>query len=182
MLLIRLAWFCVTDPGFRWYSAVHGPKSDPKFFQFPDQTVTSTQQVAALPPFAIGIKVPRYMKTADSVAAELLLEGIDGTLVAGKTVSVKLLRRRWISQLQASDFSDGSAGDWTIDNPITGGLTATWGLVGKGKIAVKLGLHRGLLGLLPFWLINSLLSVRSVLLRVVKPFMSGSFAPFLRRV
>ena len=52
----------------------------------------------------------------------------------------------------------------------------------KGKIAVKLGLHRGLLGLLPFWLINSLLSVRSVLLRVVEPFMSGSFAPFLRRV
>ena len=49
------------------------------------------------------------MKMADSVAAELLLEGIDGTLVAGKTVSVKLLKRRWISQLQASDFSDGSA-------------------------------------------------------------------------
>src|SRR5262249_23223085 len=50
-----------------------------------DQTVTSTQQVAALPPFAIGLKVPRYLKTADSVAAEVLLEGLDGKLVAGKT-------------------------------------------------------------------------------------------------
>ena len=39
--------------------------------------------------------------------------------------------------VQAFDFSDGSAGDWTIDNPIPGGLTATWGLVGKGKIAVN---------------------------------------------
>lgn len=74
-----------------------------------DQTVTSTQQIAALPPFAIGIKVPRYSKMADTVPAEVLLEGIDGAPVAGKTVTVKLLKRRWISQLQASDFSDGSA-------------------------------------------------------------------------
>ncbi|HEY4162627.1 MAG TPA: alpha-2-macroglobulin family protein, partial [Dongiaceae bacterium] len=74
-----------------------------------DQTVTSTQQVAALPPFAIGVKVPRYLKTADAVQAEVLLEGLDGKLVAGKTVSVTLLKRRWISQLQASDFTQGSA-------------------------------------------------------------------------
>ncbi|HVY98829.1 MAG TPA: alpha-2-macroglobulin family protein [Dongiaceae bacterium] len=74
-----------------------------------DQTVTSTQQVAALPPFAIGVKVPRYLKVADSVHAEVLLEGLDNKLVAGKTVNVKLLKRRWISQLQASDFTQGSA-------------------------------------------------------------------------
>jgi uncharacterized protein YfaS (alpha-2-macroglobulin family) len=74
-----------------------------------DQTVTSTQQIVAVPPFAIGIKVPRYLKMADTVPAEMLLEGIDGAPVAGKTVSVKLLKRRWISQLQASDFTDGSA-------------------------------------------------------------------------
>jgi uncharacterized protein YfaS (alpha-2-macroglobulin family) len=75
-----------------------------------DQTVTSTQQVAALPPFAIGIKVPRYLKVADTVHAEVLLQGIDGSkLVAGKTVQVKLLKRRWISQLQAGDFTQGSA-------------------------------------------------------------------------
>ncbi len=74
-----------------------------------DQTVTSTQQVAALPPFAIGVKVPRYLKVADTVHAEVLLEGLDNKLVAGKTVNVKLLKRRWISNLQASDFTQGAA-------------------------------------------------------------------------
>jgi hypothetical protein len=29
MLLIRLAWFCVTDYGFIWCSAANGPKLDP---------------------------------------------------------------------------------------------------------------------------------------------------------
>jgi hypothetical protein len=74
-----------------------------------DQTVTSTQEIAALPPFAIGVKVPRYLKQADTVAAEVLLQGLDDKLVPGKEVSVKLLKRRWISQLQAGDFTEGAA-------------------------------------------------------------------------
>ncbi|HVO02272.1 MAG TPA: alpha-2-macroglobulin family protein [Candidatus Cybelea sp.] len=86
-----------------------------------DQTVTSTQQVAALPPFAIGVKVPRYLKVADSVAAEVLLQGIDDKPVADKTVTVKLLKRRWISELQASDFTEGSAKyvTETVDEPVS---------------------------------------------------------------
>ena len=39
--------------------------------------------------------------------------------------------------VQAYDFSDGVPGDWTVDNPIPGGITGTWGLVGKGKISVS---------------------------------------------
>jgi uncharacterized protein YfaS (alpha-2-macroglobulin family) len=74
-----------------------------------DQTVTSTQEIAALPPFAIGLKAPRYLKTAESVEAEVLLQGLDDKLVEGKTVSVTLLKRRWISQLQAGDFTEGAA-------------------------------------------------------------------------
>jgi hypothetical protein len=31
MLLIRLAWFCVMYPDFRWCLAVSGPKQDAKF-------------------------------------------------------------------------------------------------------------------------------------------------------
>jgi hypothetical protein len=31
MLLIRLAWFCVSDHGFTRYSGVNGPKLDPSF-------------------------------------------------------------------------------------------------------------------------------------------------------
>ena len=74
-----------------------------------DQTVTSTQEIAALPPFAIGVKVPRYLKVAKSVPVEVLLQGLDDRLVIGKTVTVKLLKRRWISQLQAGDFAEGVA-------------------------------------------------------------------------
>ncbi|WP_395017427.1 alpha-2-macroglobulin [Dongia sp.] len=74
-----------------------------------DQTVTSTQEIAALPPFAIGVKVPRYLKVAGTVPVEVLLQGLDDRLVSGKTVNVKLMKRRWISQLQAGDFSEGAA-------------------------------------------------------------------------
>jgi len=37
----------------------------------------------------------------------------------------------------AFDFNDGSISDWTVDNPIPGGVTGVWGLVGKGKISVS---------------------------------------------
>ena len=94
-----------------------------------DQTVTSTQEIAALPPFAIGVKVPRYLKDTDSVQAELLLQGLDDKLVPGKTVTVKLLKRRWISQLQAGDFTEGAAKyvtetvDETVsEQPLTSGF------------------------------------------------------------
>lgn len=74
-----------------------------------DQTVTYTKQVVAVPPFAIGVKVPRYLDKAEVVAPELVLEGPDGKPLAGQDVTVQLLKRRWVSQLQAGDFSQGSA-------------------------------------------------------------------------
>ena len=44
-----------------------------------------------------------------TVPVEVLLQGLDDRLVSGKTVNVKLMKRRWISQLQAGDFSEGAA-------------------------------------------------------------------------
>lgn len=35
------------------------------------------------------------------------------------------------------DLADGSAGDWTSDNPLPGGATGVWGVVAKGKLNVK---------------------------------------------
>lgn len=37
----------------------------------------------------------------------------------------------------ALDYSDASAGDWTVDNPVPGGATGVWGLVAKGRLDVK---------------------------------------------
>ncbi len=74
-----------------------------------DQTVTATRRVLALPSFVLGLKAPRYVEHAKEIAPEVIVVASDGSLVADKDVSVRLLRREWHSHLRASDFSDGVA-------------------------------------------------------------------------
>ncbi|MEO8277033.1 MAG: alpha-2-macroglobulin family protein, partial [Thermoanaerobaculia bacterium] len=80
-----------------------------------DQTVTSTRQIVALPPFVLGLDVPRYVENATpaSGAAALrprvLVVGPDDKPVAGQKVTVRLIHRQWHAHLRASDFSDGVA-------------------------------------------------------------------------
>jgi len=74
-----------------------------------DQTVTNTKHVVALPPFVLGLKVPRYLERATEVAPEVIVVGPDGSLQKGTEVKVRLLNRQWHSHLRASDFSNGVA-------------------------------------------------------------------------
>jgi hypothetical protein len=74
-----------------------------------DQTVTATRQVIALPPFVLGLKVPRYLERATQIKPEVLVVGLDDKPMAGLEVKVRLLQRQWHSHLRASDFSDGVA-------------------------------------------------------------------------
>ncbi len=74
-----------------------------------DQTVTATQQVVAVPPFLVGVSVPRYLERADSVRPKVLVIGPDEQPLAGHEVKVRLLHRQWHSYLRASDFTDGVA-------------------------------------------------------------------------
>jgi hypothetical protein len=74
-----------------------------------DQTVTATRAVVALPPFVLGLKVPRYVERATRIQPELVAVGPDDKPLAGQAMTVRLLRRQWHSHLQASDFSDGVA-------------------------------------------------------------------------
>ena len=74
-----------------------------------DQTVTSVHDVLALPPFVLGLKVPRYLEQVDTVTSEILVAGADGEGVAGQAVTVRLVKRQWNSILQAGDFSSGAA-------------------------------------------------------------------------
>ena len=64
----------------------------------------------ALPPFVLGLKAPRFLpaRPQDRAPRSLVL-GPDGEALAGKSVTVRLLRREWHSLLRASDFSDGLA-------------------------------------------------------------------------
>jgi uncharacterized protein YfaS (alpha-2-macroglobulin family) len=74
-----------------------------------DQTVTAVEQVTALPPFVLGLKVPRFIEHATVITPEILVVGHDDQPFAGQSVTVRLLHRQWHSVLQASDFSEGKA-------------------------------------------------------------------------
>ena len=74
-----------------------------------DQTVTNTQEVLALPPFVLGVKVPRFLERADKIEPLVLVEDAQGKPLAGQQVTVRLIRRQWNSILQAADFTQGSA-------------------------------------------------------------------------
>jgi alpha-2-macroglobulin len=105
-----------------------------------DQTVTAARAIVALPPFVLGLKVPRYVERATRIQPELVVVGPDDKPLAGQPVTVRLLRRQWHSHLQASDFSDGVARYRTdvVDEKLTE-LEAT---SGAGPRPVSLALPR----------------------------------------
>ncbi|MBV8199012.1 MAG: alpha-2-macroglobulin, partial [Acidobacteria bacterium] len=74
-----------------------------------DQTVTAARAIVALPPFVLGLKVPRYVERATRIQPEVVVVGPDDQPLAGQAVTVRLLQRQWHSHLQASDFSNGVA-------------------------------------------------------------------------
>ncbi len=74
-----------------------------------DIQVRSTQRVTALPPFVLGIKVPRYLPQPGAIEPEVLALDGDGKPVADLKMTLRLIARRWNSVLQASDFAQGSA-------------------------------------------------------------------------
>ncbi len=74
-----------------------------------DIQVRSTQSVVALPPFVLGVKVPRYLPGPGTIDPEVLVADAAGKPVADVAFTAKLIRRNWNSVLQASDFSQGAA-------------------------------------------------------------------------
>ncbi len=74
-----------------------------------DQTVTAVEQVTALPPFVLGLKLPRFIERATTIEPEIIVLGHDDAPLAGQAVTVRMLHRQWHSVLQASDFSEGKA-------------------------------------------------------------------------
>ncbi len=74
-----------------------------------DLQVRSTQQVLALPPFVLGVKVERYLPQPGAIDPEILAVDSEGKPLAGVAMTARLIRRNWNSVLQASDFSQGAA-------------------------------------------------------------------------
>jgi uncharacterized protein YfaS (alpha-2-macroglobulin family) len=70
-----------------------------------DQTVTASRLVRALPPFVLGLKLPRYLPGGKQVEAEVLVVDGEGKPLSGQQLRARLKRRSWHSVLQASDFT-----------------------------------------------------------------------------
>ncbi len=74
-----------------------------------DAQVRATQRISALPPFVLGVKVPRYLPQAGAIEPSLVALDGEGKPVVGLAMTVRLVHRQWNSVLQASDFAQGSA-------------------------------------------------------------------------
>ena len=74
-----------------------------------DLQVRGVQRVTALPPFVLGVKVPRYVDHLGALDPEVVALDGEGHEIAGLPMTVKLIHRQWNSVLEASDFSQGSA-------------------------------------------------------------------------
>ncbi len=85
-----------------------------------DMQVRATQRITVLPPFVLGLKVPRYIPTVGSIDPEVLALDGDAKPVAGLKMTVRLVHRQWNPVLVASDFAQGSAkyDTQTIDDTV----------------------------------------------------------------
>ena len=73
------------------------------------QQIRNVAHVPALPPFVLGLKLPRYLAHAGAIATELLALDATGKPRPGVDMTVRLIKRDWNSVLQASDFTQGTA-------------------------------------------------------------------------
>ena len=71
--------------------------------------VRNVQNVIAVPPFVLGVKTPRYVERPGAVTPELIAINGKGEAVEGLEMTLRFIKRNWISTLQASDFAQGAA-------------------------------------------------------------------------
>ena len=74
-----------------------------------NQPVSASTEVKALPPFVLGMKLPRYSDKPFELKPEILAIGVDDKPVKGQDVTVRLYRRIWHSQLRETHFATGDA-------------------------------------------------------------------------
>jgi hypothetical protein len=73
------------------------------------QTVSQSKRVLALPPFSIGLKLPRFETESMAVKGSIIvLDHLERPL-AGKDLTLKLYERQWHSYLSESDITTGQA-------------------------------------------------------------------------
>jgi alpha-2-macroglobulin len=101
-----------------------------------NQEVSAVTEVRALPPFTLGMKLPRYSKSAMVLEPEIVAVGPDGKLAAGQKVQVRLSKRTWHSHLRESQFATGQASYVTEQEDTK--LTELEVTTGAGPVKAKL--------------------------------------------
>ena len=71
--------------------------------------VRNVRNVIAVPPFVLGVKTPRYVARPGAITPELIAINGKGEAVEGLEMTLRFIKRNWISTLQASDFAQGAA-------------------------------------------------------------------------
>ncbi|MFT4098477.1 MAG: MG2 domain-containing protein [Rhodoblastus sp.] len=74
-----------------------------------DTEVRNVVNIVATPPFALGVKTPRYVEKPGAIEPQIIAVDGKGDAVEGLDMNVRFIRRNWVSTLQASDFSQGAA-------------------------------------------------------------------------
>jgi alpha-2-macroglobulin len=74
-----------------------------------EQPITAQTEVKALPPFVLGMKLPRYLEKATTLEPSVVAVGVDDQLVKGQELRVRLFRRVWHSNLRETSFATGKA-------------------------------------------------------------------------
>ena len=83
-----------------------------------EQPVTAVDEVKALPPFSLGMKLPRYLESATSLTPEIVAVGIDEKLLKDQEIRVRLFRRLWHSNLRETSFATGQAKYVTVQQDL----------------------------------------------------------------
>jgi len=73
------------------------------------QTVTSTRKVDTVPPFILGLAVPRYLEPGAPLDARIIVVDGKGSPISDLELELSLIERQWHSYLRASDFTTGTA-------------------------------------------------------------------------
>ena len=72
-----------------------------------DIQVRNVQNVIAVPPFVLGVKTPRYVARPGAVDAGTHRRRRQGRAVAGLEMTVRFIKRNWISTLAGERFQPG---------------------------------------------------------------------------
>lgn len=74
-----------------------------------DTEVRNVVNIIATPPFALGVKTPRYVEKPGSIEPQIIAVDGKGEATPGVEMTIRFIKRNWVSTLQASDFSQGAA-------------------------------------------------------------------------